>query len=134
MRRYASKKPREGPSVEINNNPCQCLLVIGIGRNCYILIHHYYLIKRGPSFRVIYCRSTLDNFNIQLKMAPTLNTSSSILLIGAGTWGCSTALHLARRGYKNVTVLDPHPVPSPIAAGNDINKIMEHFELKSTLA
>lgn len=63
-------------------------------------------------------------------MAPQLNHSSSIIIVGAGTWGCSTALHLARRGYKNVIVLDPHPVPSPIAAGNDINKIMEHRELK----
>ena len=61
---------------------------------------------------------------------PKLNSTSSILVIGAGTWGCSTALHLARRGYTNVKVLDPHPVPSPIAAGNDINKIMEHKELK----
>ncbi|CZR65025.1 related to fructosyl amino acid oxidase [Phialocephala subalpina] len=55
--------------------------------------------------------------------SPDLN--SSTLIIGAGTWGCSTALHLARRGYKNVTVLDPYPVPSPISAGNDINKIVE---------
>ncbi|CAG8936304.1 unnamed protein product [Penicillium salamii] len=61
-----------------------------------------------------------------------LNPTSSILIIGAGTWGCSTALHLARRGYTNVKVLDPHPVPSPIAAGNDINKIMEHKELKES--
>lgn len=61
---------------------------------------------------------------------PPLNATSSILIIGAGTWGCSTALHLARRGYKCVKVLDPHSVPSPIAAGNDVNKIMEHKELK----
>ncbi|KAL4937881.1 hypothetical protein BDV06DRAFT_232279 [Aspergillus oleicola] len=63
--------------------------------------------------------------------SPTLIKSSSILIIGAGTWGCSTALHLARRGYNNVTVLDPYPVPSPIAAGNDVNKIVEHKELKA---
>ncbi|KAJ5668213.1 uncharacterized protein N7477_006783 [Penicillium maclennaniae] len=61
---------------------------------------------------------------------PPLSQTSSILIIGAGTWGCSTALHLARRGYQNVKVLDPYGVPSPIAAGNDINKIMEHKELK----
>ncbi|CZT07265.1 related to fructosyl amino acid oxidase [Rhynchosporium agropyri] len=54
-----------------------------------------------------------------------LDHNSSILIIGAGTWGCSTALHLARRGYKNVTVLDRYELPSPISAGNDINKIME---------
>lgn len=57
--------------------------------------------------------------------APTVNHDSSILIVGAGTWGCSTALHLARRGYKNVTVLDPYAFPSPISAGNDVNKIVE---------
>ncbi|KUJ10135.1 fructosyl amine:oxygen oxidoreductase-like protein [Mollisia scopiformis] len=55
-----------------------------------------------------------------------------ILIIGAGTWGCSTALHLARRGYKNITVLDPYPVPSPISAGNDINKIVEQGSLSTS--
>lgn len=54
-----------------------------------------------------------------------LTKSSSILIVGAGTWGSSTALHLARRGYQNITVLDPYSSPSPIAAGNDINKILE---------
>ncbi|KAF1348510.1 fructosyl amine:oxygen oxidoreductase-like protein [Delphinella strobiligena] len=58
-------------------------------------------------------------------MASTLTLESSILIVGAGTWGCSTALHLARRGYKKITVLDPYPVPSPISAGNDVNKILE---------
>lgn len=55
----------------------------------------------------------------------TLTHNSSILIIGAGTWGSSTALHLARRGYQNITVLDSYPIPSPISAGNDINKILE---------
>ncbi|KAI0835873.1 fructosyl amine:oxygen oxidoreductase [Hypoxylon sp. FL0890] len=48
-----------------------------------------------------------------------------ILIIGGGTWGCSIALELARNGYSNVTVLDGEEVPSSIAAGNDLNKIME---------
>jgi sarcosine oxidase / L-pipecolate oxidase len=56
---------------------------------------------------------------------PGPNYNASILIIGAGTWGCSTALHLARRGYTNITVLDPYELPSPISAGNDINKIVE---------
>ena len=51
--------------------------------------------------------------------------SSKIIIVGAGTWGCSTALHLCRRGYNNVLVLDAHPVPSPLSAGNDVNKIVE---------
>jgi threonine dehydrogenase-like Zn-dependent dehydrogenase len=55
-------------------------------------------------------------------MSPIDPTSSNILIIGCGTWGSSTALWLARSGYKNVTVLDPYPVPSAISAGNDVNK------------
>jgi len=58
-------------------------------------------------------------------MATELTKQSRILILGGGTWGCSTALHLARRGYTNVTVLDAHPIPSPISAGNDVNKIVE---------
>lgn len=50
---------------------------------------------------------------------------SAILIVGGGTWGCSIALELARRGYQDVTVLDAHPIPSPISAGNDLNKIIE---------
>ena len=59
------------------------------------------------------------------------NYDSSILIIGGGTWGSSTALHLARRGYKNITVLDAYDIPSPISAGNDINKIVEQGTLFS---
>ncbi|KAI0431137.1 fructosyl-amino acid oxidase [Xylaria sp. FL1042] len=54
-----------------------------------------------------------------------VDKSNSVLIIGGGTWGCSIALELARNGYSNVTVLDGEDVPSSIAAGNDLNKIME---------
>lgn len=50
---------------------------------------------------------------------------SAILIIGAGTWGCSIALHLARRGFTRIKVLDGSSFPSAIAAGNDLNKIAE---------
>lgn len=52
-------------------------------------------------------------------------TNTNIVIIGAGTWGCSTALELARRGHTDITVLDASPFPSPISAGNDLNKIAE---------
>lgn len=58
-------------------------------------------------------------------MATELTHDSSVLIVGGGTWGSSTALHLARRGYKSIKVLDPYPNPSPISAGNDVNKIVE---------
>lgn len=65
-------------------------------------------------------------------MARELTKKSKILILGGGTWGCSTALHLARRGYEDVTVLDAHPIPSPISAGNDVNKIVEQGKLITT--
>lgn len=37
--------------------------------------------------------------------------------------GSSTALHLARRGYTDVTILDVFPIPSAQSAGFDLNKI-----------
>ncbi|KAK6603114.1 hypothetical protein ACHAPC_009197 [Botrytis cinerea] len=58
-------------------------------------------------------------------MPTELTKSSRILIVGGGTWAVSTALHLARRGYIDVTILDSYPIPSPIAAGNDVNKIVE---------
>ncbi|KAI5212397.1 hypothetical protein AUEXF2481DRAFT_5457 [Aureobasidium subglaciale EXF-2481] len=64
-------------------------------------------------------------------MPVSLSQDSSVLIVGAGTWNISTALRLKRRGYKHVTLLDPYPVPSPISAGNDVNKI---FELSTFVA
>lgn len=47
-----------------------------------------------------------------------------IVIGGGGTFGASTALELARRGYKHVLALDPYPCPSKWSAGNDLNKIV----------
>jgi glycine/D-amino acid oxidase-like deaminating enzyme len=41
-------------------------------------------------------------------MAPS-SKDAPINIIGAGIFGLSTALHLARRGYRNVTVFDKQP-------------------------
>ena len=38
-----------------------------------------------------------------------LSKSSPILIVGAGVFGLSTALHLGQRGYTNVTVIDKQP-------------------------
>jgi sarcosine oxidase / L-pipecolate oxidase len=35
--------------------------------------------------------------------------SSPIIIIGAGVFGLSSAIHLALRGYKDVTILDKQP-------------------------
>lgn len=53
---------------------------------------------------------------------------SSIIIIGGGTFGLSTALHLARNDCQNVIVIDPEDVvksPSSLSAGNDMNKIVQ---------
>ena len=50
---------------------------------------------------------------------------SNILIVGAGTWGCSIALELARQGFTGIKVLDGSSFPSAISAGNDLNKIAE---------
>ena len=39
---------------------------------------------------------------------PQLQHSDPIIIVGAGAFGLSTSLHLALRGYKNVTVFDRH--------------------------
>ncbi|KAH8691443.1 putative sarcosine oxidase [Talaromyces proteolyticus] len=54
----------------------------------------------------------------------SLSKDSSILIIGAGTFGTSTAFHLAKRGYTNIVCIDRHPWPSQDSAGYDLNKII----------
>lgn len=71
--------------------------------------------------------SNLTNDNNCCEASPvmsTLNFAEPIIIVGGGTFGTSTAYHLAQRGYKSVTVLDRWVPPSKDAAGNDINKIV----------
>ena len=62
---------------------------------------------------------------------PLIQPSSRIIIVGAGVFGLSTALWLARAGYQDVTVLDMQDTatacysPSVIdSASADINKII----------
>lgn len=50
----------------------------------------------------------------------------TVLIIGAGTFGTSTAFHLAQR-YKDpsrITIIDQCPSPPALAAAIDINRII----------
>ncbi|ORY26976.1 putative peroxisomal sarcosine oxidase [Naematelia encephala] len=59
-----------------------------------------------------------------VKTGALASRDSSIIIVGGGgTMGSSTALHLARRGYTNVRILDVYENPSLNSAGNDLNKI-----------
>ncbi|KAF3768150.1 hypothetical protein M406DRAFT_39184 [Cryphonectria parasitica EP155] len=54
-----------------------------------------------------------------------MNHDTRILIVGAGTFGLSTAYHMVRSGYKSITVLEAgDTVPSPLSAANDLNKII----------
>ncbi|KAI9150795.1 L-saccharopine oxidase [Paramyrothecium foliicola] len=48
-----------------------------------------------------------------------------VIIVGAGAFGLSSALHLSQGGYTNIAVFDQdEEVPSPYSAANDLNKIM----------
>lgn len=53
-----------------------------------------------------------------------LNKNDSILIVGAGVFGLSTALELARRGYTNITVIDRFAPPVPDGSSVDISRII----------
>ena len=56
-------------------------------------------------------------------MAVPVSKNESVLIVGAGCFGISTAYHLLRRGFKDVTVLDrSEKLPAPDAASNDMNR------------
>jgi glycine/D-amino acid oxidase-like deaminating enzyme len=46
-----------------------------------------------------------------------------VIVAGAGIYGLTAALELRRRGYA-VTLLDPGPLPHPLAASTDISKLV----------
>lgn len=54
-----------------------------------------------------------------------MDPQEHIVIVGAGTFGLSTALELLRKGHKNLTLIDGYPIPSPLSAGNDVNKVFQ---------
>lgn len=54
---------------------------------------------------------------MDVKARPLAKDSKILIFGGGGTMGSSTALHLARRGYTDITILDPFEIPSAQAAG-----------------
>lgn len=53
------------------------------------------------------------------------NKDASVLILGAGAWGLSTAYHLTRAGYSDITVLErAETIPSKYSAAYDLNKIV----------
>lgn len=47
----------------------------------------------------------------------------TVLVVGAGVFGITSALALARRGHA-VSLIDPGPLPQPLAASTDLSKVI----------
>lgn len=51
--------------------------------------------------------------------------NSSVLILGGGAWGLSTALHMINSGYHDIMVLErAEQIPSQYSAAWDLNKIV----------
>lgn len=54
-----------------------------------------------------------------------VSKSDSIIIVGGGAFGLSTALHLSQKGYSNVSVFEKdNNIPPRFSAANDLNKIV----------
>jgi len=52
-----------------------------------------------------------------------VSRNETVLIVGAGCFGLSTAYHLLQKGFTDVTVLDrSEKLPAPDAASTDMNK------------
>lgn len=49
--------------------------------------------------------------------------SSHVVVVGAGIFGVSSALALRKKGHR-VTVVEPGPIPHPLAESTDISKVV----------
>ena len=50
---------------------------------------------------------------------------SPVLILGGGSWGLSTALHMSNSGYVDLTVIErAEQIPSRYSAAWDLNKIV----------
>ena len=51
------------------------------------------------------------------------SSTGSVVIVGAGVFGLTSSLELRRRGYS-VVVLDPGPVPHPLASSTDTSRMV----------
>ncbi|KAI5243383.1 hypothetical protein E4T43_04203 [Aureobasidium subglaciale] len=62
-----------------------------------------------------------------------MHKEGSIVVVGAGVFGLSTALELKRPGYGDITVLDRHLPPVPDGSSVDISRIVNQIMQMSSM-
>lgn len=79
----------------------------------------------GLSNSCLSSRIAISPFRRSFQSTQAMQEQESYLIIGAGTFGASTALELRRViPSATVTLLDQTPFPNPSAASHDLNKII----------
>lgn len=54
-----------------------------------------------------------------------ISKSDPIIIVGGGAFGLSSALHLTRSGFTNISVFErDEQIPPRYSAANDLNKIV----------
>lgn len=64
--------------------------------------------------------TSVTTYRSRSKPKPT----DSIIIVGAGVFGLSTARELSKRGYSNITVLDRFPPPAIDGSSVDISRVI----------
>lgn len=89
-------------SVIRNSRAYRCSLTIALNYSTDE-VHHLFDNIKKPNRRSTYLAKVK---NLIIQRAMSLHSDSKILIVGSGVFGLSTALWLARSGYRRVTVFD----------------------------
>lgn len=68
--------------------------------------------------------SVSDKIKPRIRDEEIMAAKPSVLIVGGGVFGTSTAYHLSLRGFDRVTVLDRFDAPSMDSAATDLNKVV----------
>lgn len=74
----------------------------------YLSWTRLYHLSTTPSSAYRFSPPDLQYFDMPINTTPPTKTDA-IVVVGAGIFGLSTVIHLAERGYTNVTLIDKQP-------------------------
>lgn len=81
---------------------------------------------KGPGrlLYIVFLGSVSDKIKPRIRDEEIMAAKPSVLIVGGGVFGTSTAYHLSLRGFDRVTVLDRFDAPSMDSAATDLNKVV----------